>query len=255
MKKMFSIALVVCMLAVALVPTNAFATADTVSAESDYLSFSMTASFENDELLTVYVETVCVCGETACTDIPYDCVSATLVYDKSVLTLKNAVLEEGELDCIAKLPDTTWENTSILCEDGVLLRACTTEGGASISNETPLVFVLQFELAQDADTVLFEIPDESVEVIDRNLDYRFGKGASLSVERPAPAAWGDANGDGAVNGLDAVALLRFLAEYDYATGTSPVKVTKGADLNGDGIIDGRDSIRLLRYLADQTPAL
>jgi len=61
--------------------------------------------------------------------------------------------------------------------------------------------------------------------------------------------YGDANGDGKVNGMDATRLLRYLAFFDPATGESTLSVTGGADTNGDGKINGMDATRLLRYLA------
>ncbi len=73
------------------------------------------------------------------------------------------------------------------------------------------------------------------------------------VELEPDVLYGDVNGDGAINGLDATRLLNYLANYDYANGTSAVEVSEGADCNGDGIIDGRDSIRLLQYLANYDP--
>ncbi len=70
----------------------------------------------------------------------------------------------------------------------------------------------------------------------------------------APIAYGDVNGDGAIDGKDATRLLQYLANYDYASGTSTVEISDGADCNGDGIIDGRDSVRLLQYLANYDPS-
>lgn len=74
-------------------------------------------------------------------------------------------------------------------------------------------------------------------------------------EEPEPSVkYGDANGDGVTNSADVARLMRYLADYDYAAGTSSVEIFAGADCNGDGIVDGRDSVRLLQYLADrETP--
>ena len=62
--------------------------------------------------------------------------------------------------------------------------------------------------------------------------------------------YGDANGDGLINGQDVLRLKRYLANYDYETGTSTVLISPGADANGDEIINGQDVLRLKRYLAN-----
>ena len=62
--------------------------------------------------------------------------------------------------------------------------------------------------------------------------------------------YGDATGDGVVDGLDVIRLKRYLANYNYETGTANVEIALGADANGDGVIDGLDVIRLKRYLAN-----
>ena len=73
-------------------------------------------------------------------------------------------------------------------------------------------------------------------------------------EEPEPSfKYGDVNGDGVTNSADIARLMRYLADYDYAAGTSSVEIFAGADCNGDGIVDGRDSVKLLQYLADREP--
>lgn len=62
--------------------------------------------------------------------------------------------------------------------------------------------------------------------------------------------YGDANGDGEVNGKDVTRLLKYLANYDYDTDTSTVEISAGADATGDGEINGKDVTRLLKYLAN-----
>ena len=62
--------------------------------------------------------------------------------------------------------------------------------------------------------------------------------------------YGDVNGDGVIDGFDAIRLKKYLTEYDYDTETSSVEVFRGADVNGDGKIDGFDLIRLKKYLAN-----
>ena len=61
--------------------------------------------------------------------------------------------------------------------------------------------------------------------------------------------WGDATGDGVVNGRDLVLLRQYLTKYDYETESSTVAVGAGCDANGDGVINGRDLVLLRQYLA------
>ena len=71
---------------------------------------------------------------------------------------------------------------------------------------------------------------------------------------PATAAsttlWGDANGDGAVNGQDLLLLRKYLANFDYETQTSTIEVEAGADANGDGTVNGQDLLLMRKYLAN-----
>ena len=62
--------------------------------------------------------------------------------------------------------------------------------------------------------------------------------------------YGDATGDGEVNGFDIIRLKKYLANYNEATGTSTVEISKGSDANGDGEINGFDIIRLKKYIAN-----
>ena len=62
--------------------------------------------------------------------------------------------------------------------------------------------------------------------------------------------WGDATGDGKINGLDVIRLKNYLANYNYETGTSTYELSAGADATGDGKINGLDVIRIKNYLAN-----
>ena len=71
-----------------------------------------------------------------------------------------------------------------------------------------------------------------------------GKTVAFDVVVTALFEYGDVNGDGSVDGIDAGLLLQYLAEWD-------VEVVKdAADVNADGKIDGRDSGLILQYLAE-----
>lgn len=75
---------------------------------------------------------------------------------------------------------------------------------------------------------------DDLRIIDINYDYISG----------------DVNGDNEINGKDVVLLCNYLANYDYETGTSSVKIFSGADANGDTYINGKDVILLCNYLAN-----
>ena len=62
--------------------------------------------------------------------------------------------------------------------------------------------------------------------------------------------YGDANGDGEVNGKDLLMLRRYMANYDDESKTSTINVQAGADANGDGEVNGKDLLMLRRYMAN-----
>ena len=72
---------------------------------------------------------------------------------------------------------------------------------------------------------------------------------TLVYSEPA-ITYGDANGDGTVNGKDLLMLRRYMANYDDETKTSTIKVGVGADANGDGEVNGKDLLMLRRYMAN-----
>ena len=64
------------------------------------------------------------------------------------------------------------------------------------------------------------------------------------AEEPEPAATtGDVNGDGKVNGIDAIVLRQYLASWDVQLSL------EAADVNGDDKVNGLDAILLRQYLA------
>ena len=62
--------------------------------------------------------------------------------------------------------------------------------------------------------------------------------------------YGDANGDGVVNGKDVLLLRKYMANYNYDTGASNVTVSSGGDANGDGKINGKDVLLMRKYMAN-----
>lgn len=67
-------------------------------------------------------------------------------------------------------------------------------------------------------------------------------------EAESAIVYGDASGDGVINGRDVIRLRKFLTEYDPDDPNAPEPLP-GADCNGDGVYDGKDLIRLRKYLA------
>ena len=72
-----------------------------------------------------------------------------------------------------------------------------------------------------------------------------------TIEDPIISEPGDVNGDGVINDKDLELLREYIANYDYDTETSPVKVATGADVNQDGIINTADIVALKEILQKQ----
>ena len=75
-------------------------------------------------------------------------------------------------------------------------------------------------------------------------------GHEYKEKKPEPILYGDATGDGIINGRDVIRLRKYLSSYDPDTGTSGAEISAGADVNGDGVVNGRDLIRLRKYLSE-----
>ena len=69
-------------------------------------------------------------------------------------------------------------------------------------------------------------------------------GIRLVVSKGTAPQPGDVNGDGVIDGMDAVAILRYVAGLQSETFYSAA-----ADVNGDGAIDGMDAVAILRKVA------
>lgn len=54
---------------------------------------------------------------------------------------------------------------------------------------------------------------------------------------------GDVNGDGTIDSLDGLLLMRYLNDWDVE-----IKSPKAMDVNGDGAVDSLDGLLLMRYL-------
>lgn len=153
----------------------------------------------------------------------------TLEYDKSVLTLKGAT------------------NGPVLStfENGVNLQW---SADADTSKNDSLV-TLTFEVNENAKAGEYAVNTIFREAYDSDLnDVLFTVSAGMITV--ADFIYGDANGDGVVNGRDAVLLRKYMVNYNYDTGTSSVAVSSGADANGDGKPDGKDVVLLRKYMAN-----
>ena len=153
----------------------------------------------------------------------------TLDYDKSALTLVS--VENGEL--ISDMDEgvnLAWSSNEDCTSDGVLCK-------------------LTFQISKDAQAgqyLVRAIFREAYDCNDGTIKFSVVDGA-IEV---AAFVYGDANGDGTVNGRDVLLLRKFMANYDFDTGTSNVEVSAGADANGDGVVNGRDVLLLRKYMAN-----
>ena len=73
---------------------------------------------------------------------------------------------------------------------------------------------------------------------------------AFSIGAEAGILYGDVNGDGVINGADVITIRKYMANYDYITGTSSVEVSDGADTNADGEINTKDVLRLRTHMAN-----
>lgn len=79
----------------------------------------------------------------------------------------------------------------------------------------------------------------------------YQKVASFSYFAPASYVLGDVNGDGEVESVDALRVLRGVAKQIILTSSEEL----AADANRDGEVESVDALRILRYVAKQIPEL
>lgn len=71
---------------------------------------------------------------------------------------------------------------------------------------------------------------------------------AINPDHPLP---GDVNGDGLVDGRDAIRLMKYLAdEEDPETGELFEIHPSNSDINGDGTVDEKDLLRLMINLGE-----
>ena len=155
--------------------------------------------------------------------------AVTPVYDSSVLTLVSA--ENGQImkdfDCDTNF---TWSASEDTAANGTLLS-------------------LTFKIADNAQS-----GEYAIELKLREAYTLMGEDVAVSIQngsvRVSDMVYGDATGDGIVNGKDVLLLRRYMANYNYDTNTSEIAVGAGGDANGDGIINGKDVLLMRRYMAN-----
>lgn len=155
--------------------------------------------------------------------------SVTLNYDTSVLTLQSVsngtiISDMNEGLNLVWSADSNATGTGVLCQVTFLVK----------------------EDAQDGD---YTVSVDVREAYDENTnDVSFSvSGGTVTV---LSTVYGDANGDGVVNGKDVVLLRKYIANYNYDTGASSVVVSAGADANGDGFVNGKDVVLMRKYMAN-----
>ncbi len=115
------------------------------------------------------------------------------------------------------------------------------------------VVTLYFDVAPDAADGLYDIALAVRECYDANgneVQVCSVKGEAQVVS----FLYGDADGNGTVDGRDVILLRSYMANFNDNTMTSSVSVAPGADADGDGTVDGRDVVILRKYMANYNDA-
>ncbi len=156
----------------------------------------------------------------------------SLNYNADVLTLIGA--ENGTLfSGFTWAENMLWDEEFNVTEDGVLatLTFAVAEG-AELGDYTIEVIVQE---CYDVDTEVVDLATIS---------------GTVTVNDAPDITWGDANDDGVIDTFDIVSIAKYVANYNYSTGTSTEVVGLGADANGDGVIDTFDIVSVAKYVAN-----
>ena len=155
--------------------------------------------------------------------------SITLNYDKTALVLTK--VENGEVfPTLDNGRNLLWSGDENSEEDGVLA-------------------TLTFEVSENAAVKDYIISAVINEAVDENygtpvLTVSGGKITVYDI------LYGDADGSGKVDLTDVLMLRKYMANYNYNTGTSTIAVQPGADANGNGKVDLTDVLMLRKYMAN-----
>ena len=136
----------------------------------------------------------------------------------------------GLVSDFTKSKQYVWVSDEDVTTDGVLLTFTFSVDDSVEAGNYQIDFNVRTCANYDEESVPFNVVKADIEVLD--------------------CVYGDATGDGKIDGFDVIRLKKYLANYDYDTESSSVEATAGADANGDGKIDGFDVIRLKKYLAN-----
>jgi len=140
-------------------------------------------------------------------------------------------VSNGELiSDFSKGKQYVWVADEDVTQDGLLLTFTFTTDEQAAPGEYEIGFIFRNGVNYSEEKVAFAVVPGTIELID--------------------FVYGDANGDGSVDGMDIVRLKKYLSNFDYESMTSSIEINPGADANGDGTIDGLDVIRLKKYLAN-----
>lgn len=153
----------------------------------------------------------------------------TPVYDTSVMTL-TAVENGSIIQDMDQGANLTWSVDADTNANGTMAKLTFQIKDTAPDGTYRVAVILREAYTLMGDEVAFTVADGSIKVSDR--------------------VYGDATGDGIVNGRDVLLLRRYMANYNYDTGSSSVAAYPGADANGDGVINGRDVLLLRRYMAN-----
>jgi len=204
------------------------------------------------------VYTCIVCGETQSEE--YD------PYAPEIIVEDKRVIAGNEFEITVSItnnPGFSWLSlTPEYSEELELVKVKNGTVASDLTSGLNLVWAPDSDATDDGVlvTLVFRVAD-SVEPGDYEVNLIFNEAFNSNEEDVSFEAvsgtvtvldyvYGDANGDGEIDGKDVVRIKNYLANYNYATETSTVEIFGGADANGDEIVDGKDVIRLKKYLAN-----
>ena len=166
--------------------------------------------------------------------------------DKLKVTYTNSALKEGDMVIVFLLETKD--------EDGKITEVKTEEAAKKLIAPTTenIKYIDQSVAKATASngSVTFDIYPQNhtsalVRLISANAD-----GTLTDVNVAAVRlnyTLGDVNGDGTINALDSLAILKYLVDK----GSFPMEVPAAANTNGDGTINALDSLAILKYLVDK----
>jgi len=155
--------------------------------------------------------------------------SITLNYDNTALTLVN--VENGEIfPTLDKGLNLLWSADENCEEDGLLA-------------------TLTFKVNENASLKDYIISAVVNEACNENFDMVMPSVTAGKIT-VYTIVYGDANDDGSISSADVLVLRKYMANYDYSTGTSTVAVGPGADANGDGYVTAADVLLMRKYMAN-----